>query len=108
MTTFAEQVEDYLRLRRALGFKLREHGRLLPKFAAQLDAVGADFVTVELALAWAIERTVTAGSVVPAMRLLVVPRIRPLPRRDRPADRDPALRADPARAPSAAAVHLHR
>jgi hypothetical protein len=31
MTTFAEQVDDYLRLRRALGFKLEEHARLLPK-----------------------------------------------------------------------------
>jgi site-specific recombinase XerD len=72
MTRFAEHVEDYLRLRRALGFKLEEHARLLPKFAVHLDAIGAEVVTVDLALGWAVEPIVPAGSVVPAMRLLVV------------------------------------
>jgi integrase/recombinase XerD len=71
MTTFAEHVQDYLRLRRALGFKLDEHARLLPKFAAHLDAAGAEFVTIDLALSWAVEPIVPAGSTVPAMRLLV-------------------------------------
>jgi integrase/recombinase XerD len=72
MTTFTEHVEDYLRLRRALGFKLDEHARLLRKFAMHLDAVGAEVVTIETALSWAVESIVPAGSVVPAMRLLVV------------------------------------
>jgi integrase/recombinase XerD len=72
MTTFAAHVENYLRLRRALGFKLEEHARLLAKFAAHLDAIGAEVVTIELALAWAVEPVVPAGSSVPAMRLLVV------------------------------------
>ena len=72
ITTFAEHVDDYLRLRRALGFKLEEHARLLPKFAAHLDAIGAAYITVDLALGWAVEPIVPAGSVVPAMRLLVV------------------------------------
>ena len=71
MTTFTEHVDDYLRLRRALGFKLEEHSRLLPKFAAQLDAIGAGYITIDLALGWAVEPIVPAGSVVPAMRLLV-------------------------------------
>jgi integrase len=71
-TTFAEHVDDYLRLRRGLGFKLEEHARLLPKFAAHLDAIGAEVVTLDLALGWAVEPLVPAGSVVPAMRLLVV------------------------------------
>jgi integrase len=53
------------------GFKLQEHARLLAKFAAHLDAVGAQFVTVDLAVAWAVQPVVAAGSVVPAMRLLV-------------------------------------
>jgi integrase/recombinase XerD len=74
MTTFAEHVDDYLRLRRALGFKLEEHARLLPRFAAHLDAIGAAHITTDLALAWAVEQVVPAGSVVPAMRLLVARR----------------------------------
>jgi integrase len=72
MTAFTQHVEDYLRLRHALGFKLDEHARLLPKFAVHLDAIGAEFVTIETALAWAVEPIVPVGSVVPAMRLLVV------------------------------------
>src|SRR4051812_27986420 len=54
------------------GFKLEEHARLLPKFAAHLDATGAEVVTIDLALGWAVQPVVPAGSVVPAMRLLVV------------------------------------
>jgi hypothetical protein len=42
MTTFAKHVDDYLRLRRGLGFMLEEHARLLPKFAAHLDGRAAD------------------------------------------------------------------
>jgi integrase/recombinase XerD len=72
MTSFAEHVDNYLRLRRSFGFKLLEHERLLRRFAVHLDDLGAEAVTIELALAWALERDVPAGSVVPAMRLLVV------------------------------------
>jgi integrase/recombinase XerD len=72
MTSFAQHVEDYLRLRRSLGYKLHDHARLLRRFAAHLDAVGAQFVTIELALSWALEPQVPPGSVVPWMRLLVV------------------------------------
>jgi integrase/recombinase XerD len=72
MSTFAEHVDDYLRLRRGLGFKLEEHARLLPKFAAHLDAIDAEVVTLDLALRWAVQPVAPAGSVVPAMRLLVV------------------------------------
>lgn len=72
MTRFADHVEDYLRLRRSFGFKLVEHERLLGKFATRLDDLAAEFVTIELALGWALERELPAGSVVPATRLLVV------------------------------------
>lgn len=72
MTSYAQHVADYLRLRRSLGYKPHEHARLLGLFAAWLDAFGAEFVTVDLVLAWALEREVAPGSVVPAMRLLVV------------------------------------
>jgi hypothetical protein len=72
MTCFGQHVDDYLRLRRSLGYKLHDHAHLLRRFAVHLDAIGAELVTVELALAWALEPEVLAGSVVPAMRLLVV------------------------------------
>jgi integrase/recombinase XerD len=44
---------DYLKLRRALGFKLAKEGRLLPDFAAFAEAAGAGTVTVDLAVRWA-------------------------------------------------------
>jgi integrase/recombinase XerD len=49
----AGHVEDYLRLRRALGFKMRFHGQVLPSLAAYLEAAGSATVTAELAVAWA-------------------------------------------------------
>ena len=72
MTSFADHVTEYLRLRRSFGFKLEEHERLLRRFATHLDDLGAEVVTIERALAWALEREVPGGSVVPATRLLVV------------------------------------
>lgn len=53
MSALSGQVTDYLRLRRALGFKLERAGRMLPQFAGWLDAAGARTITVELAIAWA-------------------------------------------------------
>src|SRR5207302_8130478 len=53
MSALIAHVEDYLRLRRALGYKLERHGWLLPKLVAYLEAAGARTVTSELAVAWA-------------------------------------------------------
>jgi integrase/recombinase XerD len=53
MSALDAHVQDYLRLRRALGFKLKPEGRLLPQFVAYLDAAGASTLTSELAIAWA-------------------------------------------------------
>lgn len=53
MTDLARHVQDYLRLRRALGFKLRRHGEVLPQLVAYLDAAGAATLTIELAVSWA-------------------------------------------------------
>jgi integrase len=53
MSTLAGRLEDYLTLRRSLGFKLDRAGRLLAQFVAYCDAVGADTVTADLARAWA-------------------------------------------------------
>lgn len=53
MSDLAQAVEQYLTVRRALGFKLERHGRLLPSFVAFLQDAGASFVSSDLALEWA-------------------------------------------------------
>lgn len=46
-------LEDYLSLRRAVGFKLASPGRLLGQFLDYLDDQQIDAITTEVALAWA-------------------------------------------------------
>jgi integrase/recombinase XerD len=53
MSDLACHVNDYLRLRRTLGFKLQREGQILPQLIAYLDAVGATTLTAELAIRWA-------------------------------------------------------
>lgn len=53
MSALDDHVTDYLRLRRALGFKLERAGQILPQLVAYLEAAGASTVTRELAIAWA-------------------------------------------------------
>jgi integrase len=53
MSQLRAALDDYLRIRRALGFKLERAGRLLPQFVVHLEQAGAVTVTTELALAWA-------------------------------------------------------
>jgi integrase len=53
MKPLRQAIQDYLVLRRSLGFKLRDAGRWLAKFADFLDARGATQVTTQLALEWA-------------------------------------------------------
>lgn len=53
MSALADRAEEYLRIRRALGHKMAEAERLLPRFVAYLEAAGAETATVEMALAWA-------------------------------------------------------
>lgn len=53
MSALAGHVHDYLRLRRALGFKLRREGQVLPQLVAYLHAADAVTVTADLAIAWA-------------------------------------------------------
>ncbi len=50
MSQFHRHAEDYLRLRRSLGFKLTLHGPLLAQFVDYLDAAHATSVTTELAV----------------------------------------------------------
>ena len=44
---------EYLNIRRALGFKLRDEGTVLPQFLLFLDKKDASFITTDLALRWA-------------------------------------------------------
>lgn len=53
MSDISSAVEDYLRLRRCLGFGLINQARLLRDFAAYLQATGTSTVTTAAAVAWA-------------------------------------------------------
>ena len=53
MTGIRRAIGDYLAVRRALGYKLEDHGWLLADFASFLEAAGARTVTTRLALDWA-------------------------------------------------------
>jgi hypothetical protein len=53
-TTFEDQVQDYLRLRRGLGCRLDGQGKLLLDFGRFLDLLGhRGPITTEVALEWA-------------------------------------------------------
>ncbi len=57
MSELHNAIQEYLSLRRALGYKLKEDGSLLDKFALFADSEGALFITTDLALRWAIQPT---------------------------------------------------
>ncbi len=53
MKPLRQAIQDYLALRRSLGFKLRDAGVWLAKFGDFLEARGATCVTTQLVLEWA-------------------------------------------------------
>jgi integrase/recombinase XerD len=53
VSALGDHVADYLRLRRALGFKLERAEQILPQLVVYLEAAGASTVTRELAISWA-------------------------------------------------------
>ena len=53
MIPLAEAVDDYLAMRRALGYQLTEHGRVLPQFARFLAERDESVITTALALEFA-------------------------------------------------------
>lgn len=59
MTGLRSAVDDYLTVRRALGYKLTDTERLLGQFAGYCEQSGSSVVTTQLALAWA---TLPAGA----------------------------------------------
>jgi integrase/recombinase XerD len=73
MNKLREAAEQYLRLRRNLGCKLVETGRLLQNFLAFAEQEGASHVTTDLALRWA-QQPSGVQPVTWALRLRVVRR----------------------------------
>jgi integrase len=61
-------VDAYLRQRRTLGYDLEETGRLLYRFAGELDAAGVTHITTQVAVRWAPAVKVSVPSSVPATR----------------------------------------
>lgn len=53
MIALRKAMADYLRVRRALGFKLKQAGEMLPAFVEYLDERGLSRVTTTAAIAWA-------------------------------------------------------
>jgi integrase len=52
MNTLREALQDYLALRRGLGFKLYDAGLVLPRFVAFMEEHQAPHITTRLALEW--------------------------------------------------------
>jgi integrase/recombinase XerD len=53
MSALSKACDEYLALRRAMGFKLERPGRLLPDLVAHLEAAGQTTITTQAALEWA-------------------------------------------------------
>src|ERR1017187_3955818 len=57
MKPLRQAIDDYIGLRRSLGFKLRDMTDDLRNFAAFLEQKAAPYVTTELAMEWAMQPT---------------------------------------------------
>lgn len=55
MTVLGTTIDEYLGVRRALGFKLERERNLLPDFVAFVHRHGGSYITTELALRWVTE-----------------------------------------------------
>jgi integrase len=73
MSTLAQALNDYIALRRALGFELREVAGCLRNFVAFAEVEGAGHITTELALRWA-TKPATAQPATWTWRLVMVRR----------------------------------
>jgi integrase/recombinase XerD len=73
MSALQQHVDEYLAIRRSLGYRLADHGQMLTQFVHWLDNAGATVITAALALAWAQSRP-TSSPVRERQRLAVVRR----------------------------------
>ncbi|HWD53108.1 MAG TPA: tyrosine-type recombinase/integrase [Acidimicrobiales bacterium] len=55
MSALEDRLSDYLTLRRSLGFKLERPGQLLAQFVAWMEEADESTITVDLAVAWAMQ-----------------------------------------------------
>ncbi|MBV9444504.1 MAG: tyrosine-type recombinase/integrase [Streptosporangiaceae bacterium] len=75
MSALRARAEEYLAMRRALGFRLTTQGRHLMSFVRFCEERGADRVTADLAIEWATRTTRGSGDEVYQARRLDVARI---------------------------------
>jgi integrase/recombinase XerD len=75
MSPLRDAAENYLVMRRALGFKLTTWGRQLMSFINYCEAHHADHITTEFTLAWAMQTSRASGDEVYWSRRLMVVRI---------------------------------
>jgi integrase len=75
VTGLRQAGEDYLAMRRTLGFKLEDQGRQLMSFITYCENHGSDHITSELALAWATTTAHHSGSAAYFARRLMTVRI---------------------------------
>ncbi len=72
MSALRQAAEQYLALRRSLGYELAEVARLLPRFVEHLEAQAAEVVTTKAALAWAQGDDAGGPTTMAARRMAVV------------------------------------
>ena len=107
MTALRAALEDYLRIRRRLGFEMPQDGRLLEGFVEFLEQAGAERITTELALALGAEARRRAPAHLAAAAHGRA-RVRPLSGDDRPGQRGPAPDLLPGHRPADRPLHLRR
>jgi integrase/recombinase XerD len=71
MNTLRQAAQEYLNLRRSLGYKLYKAGKLLPAFVKFIEEHRASYITTQLALDWA-QQPSSAQPVTWAQRLSIV------------------------------------
>lgn len=72
MTSLREHADQYLAMRRALGFKLESFGARLHSFVGFAEAHGSQTVTERVALDWAIGASRSNDQVIWSRRLMIV------------------------------------
>jgi integrase/recombinase XerD len=73
MSALRQRADEYLAIRRSLGYKLTAHGSTLGEFVEWLDKLDATVITADLALAWA-QCRLTSSPIWERQRLTMVRR----------------------------------